>query len=409
MMRVMDLSAVHRRRVEAIQQAIREEPGLDGWLFCDFRHSDPLAYGVLLLDAGSHVTRRWYYWIPANGTPVKLVHSIEPHVLDPLPGEERRYVSWRDRQSALQSTLQPARRIAMEYSPYNAIPYISRVDAGTVDLVRSFDIEVVTSADLVQRFEAVWDARPLESHRIAAEALRRIVDEAFRQVGAMVGQGHPFGEYELQQFIMSRFRQYGLITSSSPIAAVNQHSADPHYTPSPETSQPIRKGDLVLIDLWAKQPDAGAAYADITWTGYVGSSVPERHERIFQIVRNARDTALDFVRQRVGAGKFPCGWEVDDACRRVIQEAGYADRFIHRTGHSIGVEVHGNGANIDNLETQDGRRLIPCTCFSIEPGIYLPGEFGIRSELDVYVSHDEAVVYGQPVQTQIVPIAVSAS
>jgi Xaa-Pro aminopeptidase len=404
----MDPSAVHRNRVEAIQQAIREEPGLDGWLFCDFRHSDPLAYGVLLLDVGLHVTRRWYYWIPASGMPVKLLHGIEPHVLGLLPGEERRYVSWRDRQSALQSILRPARRIAMEYSPYNAIPYVSRVDAGTVELVRSFDIEVVTSADLVQRFEAVWDARQLGSHRVAAEALRRIVDEAFHQVGAMVDRVEPFGEYDLQQFIMSRFRQYGLVTSSAPITAVNQHSADPHYSPSPETSQPIRKGDLVLIDLWAKQPDAGAVYADITWTGYVGSSVPERHERIFQIVRNARDAALGFVRQRIGAGNFPCGWEVDDACRRVIQEAGYADRFIHRTGHSIGVEVHGNGANIDNLETQDGRRLIPCTCFSIEPGIYLSGEFGIRSELDVYVSENEAVVYGQPVQTQIVPIPVRA-
>ncbi|MEX5218294.1 MAG: M24 family metallopeptidase [Nitrospira sp.] len=400
----MDLSPVHRSRVEAIQQAIREEPGLDGWLFYDFRHSDPLAYGVLLLDPELHVTRRWYYWIPANGIPVKLVHSIEPHALRPLPGEERRYVSWRDRQSALQSILRPAGRIAMQYSPYNAVPYVSRVDAGTVELVRSFDIEVGTSADLVQRFEAVWDARQLGSHRVAAEALRRIVDEAFHQVGTMVARAEPFGEYELQQFIMSRIRRHGLVTSSPPIAAVNDHSADPHYSPSPETSQPIRKGDLVLIDLWAKQPDAGAVYADITWTGYVGPSAPERHERIFQIVRKARDTAVDFVRQRVGAGNFPCGWEVDDVCRRVIQEAGYADRFIHRTGHSIGVEVHGNGANIDNLETQDGRRLIPCTCFSIEPGIYLPGEFGIRSELDVYVSHDEAVVYGQPVQTQIVPI-----
>lgn len=405
----MDLSGVHCRRIEAVQQAIREEPGLDGWLFYDFRHSDPLAYGVLLLDAAVHVTRRWYYWIPAVGTPVKLLHCIEPHVLDPLPGEERRYVSWRDRESALRSILQSARRVAMDYSPYNAIPYVSRVDAGTIDLVRSFNIEVVTSADLVQRFEAVWDARQLQSHRVAAEGLRRIVDEAFHQVGAMADHAKPFGEYELQQFIMSRFRHYGLVTSSPPIAAVNEHSADPHYTPLPQTSRPIRKGDLVLIDLWAKQPDAGAVYADITWTGYVGTSVPEQHRRIFEIVRNARDAALGFVRERVGIGNFPCGWEVDDVCRRVIEEAGYADRFIHRTGHSIGIEVHGNGANVDNLETQDSRRLIPCTCFSIEPGIYLPGEFGIRSELDVYVASNEAVVYGLPVQTEIVPIPVHAS
>jgi Xaa-Pro aminopeptidase len=395
-----------RRRIGEIQRAIREQPGLDGWLFYDFRHSDPLSYSVLLLDTEVHVTRRWYYWIPANGTPIKLVHGIEPRVLDSLPGTRQCYVSWRDRQSALQQILQGAGRVAMQYSPYNAIPYVSRVDAGTIDLVRSLGIEVVTSADLVQQFEAVWDARQLQSHCMAAQALRRIVDEAFLRVGEQVGRAEPFGEYDLQQFILSRFQQYGLVTSSPPIAAVNDHSADPHYTPSKETSRPIRSGDLVLVDLWAKQPAAGAVYADITWTAYVGGPAPDRHRRIFEIVRSARDAALAFVQQRIGAGNFPCGWEVDDVCRRVIQEAGYGDRFIHRTGHSIGIEVHGNGANIDNLETQDSRRLMPCTAFSIEPGVYLPGEFGIRSELDVYVSSGEAVVYGLPLQTEIVPILV---
>jgi Xaa-Pro dipeptidase len=396
-----------QKRIEGIQQAIREQPGLDGWLFYDFRHSDPLSYAVLLLPADMHVTRRWYYWVPASGTPVKLVHGIEPHVLDSLPGTRRCYVSWRDRQSALQELLQGATRVAMQYSPYNAIPYVSRVDAGTIELIRSFGIEVVTSADLVQQFEAVWDEGQLRSHRVAAEALRRIVDEAFHHVGANVGRAEPFGEYELQQFILSRFQQYGLVTSSPPIAAVNEHSADPHYTPSKEVSRPIRAGDLVLIDLWAKQPTPGSVYADITWTGYVGGPAPARHRRIFDIVRSARDAAVAFVRERIRARNFPCGWEVDDVCRRVIEEAGYGEQFIHRTGHSIGVEVHGNGANIDNLETQDGRRVMPCTAFSIEPGIYLPGEFGIRSELDVYVSFDEAVVYGLPLQTDIVPIPLS--
>jgi Xaa-Pro dipeptidase len=402
----MVMADLCRRRIEEIQQAIREQPRLDGWLFYDFRHSDPLSYGVLLLDTDAHVTRRWYYWVPANGTPVKLVHGIEPHVLDSLPGTCRWYVSWRDRQLALQQMLQGSRQIAMQYSPYNAIPYVSRVDGGTIDLVRSFGIEVVTSADLVQRFEAVWDAGQLQSHCVAAQALRRIVDEAFQHVGDQVGRAEPFDECDLQQFILARIQQYGLVTSSPPIAAVNDHSADPHYTPTKGTSRSIRSGDLVLIDLWAKQPTAGAVYADITWTAYVGGSAPDRHRRIFEIVRNARDAALAFVRQRVGAGNFPCGWEVDDVCRRVIQQAGYGDRFIHRTGHSIGIEVHGNGANIDNLETQDSRRLMPCTAFSIEPGIYLPGEFGIRSELDVYVSSGEAVVYGLPLQTEIVPILV---
>ena len=394
------------KRVADIPRAIREQPGLDGWLFYDFRHSDPLSYGVLLLDAHAHVTRRWYYWVPANGTPVKLVHAIESHVLDSLPGARHCYVSWRSRQGTLQHILQEAKRVAMQYSPYNAIPYVARVDAGTIELVSSFGIEVVTSADLVQQFEAVWDEMQLQSHCVAAAALRRIVDEAFGHVGRMVSQGGAFGEYDLQQFILSRFQEYGLVTSSPPIAAVNEHSADPHYSPTKESSGPIHSGDLVLIDLWAKQPAPGAVYADITWTGYVGGAVPDRHQAIFDIVRRARDAALAFVQRRIRAGSFPCGWEVDDVCRQVIQEAGYGERFIHRTGHSIGVEVHGNGANIDNLETQDSRCLMPCTGFSIEPGIYLPGEFGIRSELDVYVSSAEAVVYGLPLQTEIVAIPV---
>jgi Xaa-Pro aminopeptidase len=399
--------SVHQR-VEDIQQAIRDQPGLDGWLFYDFRHSDPLSYGVLLLDAHAHVTRRWYYWVPANGTPAKLVHGIESHVLDSLPGTRHCYVSWRSRQETLEHLLQGAKRVAMQYSPYNAIPYVARVDAGTIELVSSFGIQVVTSADLVQQFEAVWDEAQLQSHRVAAEALRRVVDEAFGHVGSMVAQGRAFGEYDLQQFILSRFQHYGLVTSSPPIAAANEHSADPHYSPTKESNRPIHSGDLVLIDLWAKQPGPVAVYADITWTGYVGGAAPDRHRRIFDIVRSARDAALAFVQRRVHARNFPCGWEVDDVCRQVIQEAGYGERFIHRTGHSIGVEVHGNGANIDNLETQDSRRLMPCTAFSIEPGIYLPGEFGIRSELDVYVSSDNTMVYGLPLQTEIVPIPLQA-
>ena len=401
----MTVSAVHHQRIKKLQKAIRDEPNVDGWLFYDFRHSDPLAYRLLLLDDTTHVTRRWYYWVPTSGTPVKLLHAIEPHILDALPGECRTYVSWQERESALQSILADAKRVAMQYSPLNAIPYVARVDAGTIELVKSFGMDVVTAADLVQRCEAVWDAAQVESHRVAAEGLRRIVDEAFSQVGREVDSSRgSFGEFELQQFIISRFSHYGLVTGSPPIAAVNEHSADPHYSPSPRTSAPLRRGDLVLIDLWAKQPHAGAVYADITWTGYVGPSVPDRYMEIFQIVREARDTALEYVRQKTRAGSLPCGWEVDDACRRVIQQAGYGDRFIHRTGHSIGVEVHGNGANIDNLETQDSRRLLPHTCFSIEPGIYLPGEFGIRSELDVYIADGDVSVYGQPLQTEIMTI-----
>ncbi|WHZ17213.1 MAG: Aminopeptidase YpdF (MP-, MA-, MS-, AP-, NP- specific) [Nitrospira sp.] len=409
MMAAMDASVRYNARVGRIQQAIRDQPGLDGWLFYDFRHLDPIAYRVLLLDQSLHVTRRWYYWVPAQGMPVKLQHRIELHVLDGLPGEVRSYVSWREQQSALGSFLQSAKRIAMQYSPMNAVPYLSRVDAGTIELVRSLGVEVVTSADLVQQFEAVWDEAQLASHQVAAEGLRAIVDEAFAFVGSSLAGGRDLTEYGLQQYILSRMQTHGLVTSSPPIAAVNAHSADPHYAPTSKGSAPIRRGDLVLIDLWAKQPDPGAVYADITWTGFIGQPVPSRHQEVFQVVRLARDTAVTFVQSRVRSGTFPYGWEVDDVCRQVIRDAGYGEYFVHRTGHSIGEEVHGNGANIDNLETQDARRLLPGTCFSIEPGIYLPGEFGIRSELDVYLSQKEAVVYGQPVQTDLVAISIPAS
>jgi Xaa-Pro aminopeptidase len=397
-------SSLHHTRITAIQAALQEADALDGWLFYDFRGSDPLAYRILLLDPSRHVTRRWYYWIPATGEPIKLLHRIEPHVLEELPGHDYQYVSWEEQRLMLSSLLKGRRRIAMQYSPLNAVPYLSRVDAGTIELIRKFGVEVVTSADLVQRFEAVWTDDQLESHRYATEALRRIVDEAFAHVGALITQGRPLTEYGLQQFILSRIHDAEMTTSSAPIAAVNTHSADPHYRPVESGSSPVTRDSLVLIDLWAKRTEPGSVYGDITWTGYTGKRTPPKQQAIFEHVRRGRDAALSFVQERVASGRFPFGWEVDDICRNVIREAGYGDFFVHRTGHSIGEEVHGNGANIDNLETQDSRLLMPRTCFSIEPGIYLPGEFGIRSELDVYISDRETLVYGQPLQTEIVPI-----
>jgi len=388
-------------RVLEIQRALREQEGLEGWLFYDFRGSDPLGYRVLLLDPSMHVTRRWYYWIPAEGTPQKLVHRIEPHVLDALPGHSHAYVSWDQQRQLLERLLSGSRRIAMQYSPMNAVPYVSRVDAGTMELVRSFGVEVVSSGDLIQLFEARWTDRQLESHQYAASALRRIVDEAFGHVGEILSKGLNLTEYGLQQFILSRIREAGMITSSPPIAAVNAHSADPHYAPPAAGSATITRDDLVLIDLWAKQPAAGSVYADITWTAYAGSTVPEKHRTVFSIVRQGRDAALNFVRTQMLAGQRPFGYEVDSACRLVIQAAGYGAQFVHRTGHSIGEEVHGNGANIDGLETQDTRRLMPHTCFSIEPGIYLPGEFGIRSELDVFLTERDALVFGLPLQSDL--------
>ncbi len=400
----MTATSDHERRIAEIQQALRGTLGLDGWLFYDFRGSDPLAYRVLRLDPTGHVTRRWYYWVPANGSPTKLMHRIEAHTLDQLPGDTMLYASWDEQRGCLTRILTGVKLAAMQYSPMNAIPYISRVDAGTIELVRNIGVEVTTSADLVQRFEAVWDDSQLASHREAAETLRRIVDDSFGHVAASLATSRLLTEYDLQQFILQCFQKEGLTTSSPPIVAVNAHSADPHYSPSPQGSAPIAEGDLVLIDLWAKRAEPGSVYADITWTGFVGQVTPIHHCEIFDTVREARDAALAFVRARVEAREFPCGWEVDEVCRQIIRAAGYGDRFVHRTGHSIGEEVHGNGANLDNLETHDARRLIPRTCFSIEPGIYLSGQFGIRSELDVYLSDCEALVFGQPVQTQLVAI-----
>lgn len=397
-------TVAHRTRIVAIQEALGDMGTLDGWLFYDFRNSDPLAYRVLLLDPAQHVTRRWYYWVPTSGEPVKLLHRIEPHVLDALPGQIQQYVSWEQQRTLLASLLRGRRRIAMQYSPFNAVPYLSRVDAGTIELIRSFGLDVVTSADLVQRFEAVWTDEQLASHRYAVTALRNIVDEAFTHVASCLTHELPLSEYGLQQFILARIRDAGMTTSSAPIAAVDAHSADPHYSPTESNASRITRDNLVLIDLWAKQTAPGSVYGDITWTGYTGATIPAKQRMIFDCVRRGRDAALSFVQDQVASGRFPCGWEVDDVCRHTIQTAGYGDFFIHRTGHSIGEEVHGNGANIDNLETQDGRRLLPRTCFSIEPGIYLPGEFGIRSELDVYVSDREAVVHGLPLQTEILSL-----
>ncbi|HKT35148.1 MAG TPA: M24 family metallopeptidase [Nitrospira sp.] len=395
-------SGTHEARVSEIQQALREH-NVDGWLFYDFRGSDPLGYRVLLLDPQMHVTRRWYYWIPAQGASHKLLHRIEPHVLDVLPGVCDTYVSWDQQRQLVGRLLKGSRRIAMQYSPMNAVPYVSRVDAGTLDLVRSFGIEVVSSGDLIQRFEARWTDRQLESHQYAAAALRRIVDDAFDHVRRSVDTGG-LTEYGLQQFILGRIGDAGMVTSSAPIAAVNEHSADPHYGPAPAGSSPITRDSLVLIDLWGKQAAAGSVYADITWTAYAGATVPEKHRMVFGIVRQGRDAALEFVRAQMQAGQRPFGYEVDAACRRVIESAGYGAHFVHRTGHSIGEDVHGNGANMDGLETQDTRRLMPRTCFSIEPGIYLTGEFGIRSELDVFLTERDALVFGLPLQRDLCPL-----
>ena len=389
--------AMLRQRLSDIQEALRHEP-VDGWLFYDFRGSDPLAYRILGLDATTISTRRWYYFIPTHGEPVGIVSSVEPRRLDVLPGQKKVFLSWQQLHAALAETLQGRRRIAMQYSPGNAIPYVSRVDAGTIELIRQFGVEIVSAADLVQRFEAVWTEAQWESHLRAAKGVRETVDEAF----AYIRQHTSISEYAVQQFIIERFKSRGLTTHHPPIVGINAHSADPHYEPQPEGSSLIRANAFVLIDLWAKEP--GGVYADITWTGFMGKEVPARYQEIFNHVRAGRDAAIEFVKARVAREQSFAGYEVDAVTRKIITDAGYGDYFVHRTGHSIGEEVHGNGANMDGLETRDERWVLPGTCFSIEPGIYLAGEFGVRSEINIYVSPHAAIVTGVPMQTAVIPI-----
>lgn len=390
--------------IAAVQKALAEDK-VDGWLFYFFHDNDPLAQHILGLGSSHFVSRRWFYLIPQYGAPRKLVHRIEMDALDALPGDKTVYLGWRELHDKLKEILAGCQTVAMQYSPLNAIPYVSRVDAGIVELVQeSGNVRVVSSADLVQRFEARWTPAQLKSHLLAADHLRAIVFEAFGTIAAQVQAGQPCHEYAIQQLIDRAFEQRGMISNSSCIVAVNANSGSPHYQPNSAKSDPIKNGDFVLLDIWAKLKEpADAVYADITWTGYVGESVPSKYEEIFQVVRGARDAALEFVGEAHRTRKTVHGFEVDDVARNFIKDRGYGNHFVHRTGHSIGLEVHANGANIDNLETRDERRLIANTGFSIEPGIYLE-EFGVRSEIDVFLSDDDAVVGGQPIQTTVIPI-----
>jgi len=387
--------------IKAIQSELRAE-GLDAWLFYDFHHRDPIGQRVLALPAEGMTTRRWFYLIPARGAPRKLVHRIESGVLDSLPGRKLVYAGQEELRKNLPRLLGRARKVAMQYSPRNAIPYVSMVDAGTVEMVRGLRCKVVSSADLVQKFEARWTPEQLQSHIDAGRVIDRVTQEAFAHAAHHVRNKAPLTEYDLQQWILEQFRANSIVVDDAPIVAVGPHAGDPHYEPRPGSSSAIREGDLLLLDIWGKGRAAGSVYYDITWMGFLGARVPEKYSRIFAIVREARDRAVAFVREAVEAGREIRGWQVDRVAREVIRKAGYAKYFVHRTGHSIGQEVHGSGANMDGLETQDVRRIIPHTCFSVEPGIYLP-EFGVRSEVNVYVEEDRARVTG-PVQTEILPL-----
>jgi Xaa-Pro dipeptidase len=383
--------------IAAIQTALLDQK-IDGWLFYDILHRDPIAYRVLGLDHAM-AKRRWFYMIPAKGVPRKLVHRIEAGALDSLPGEKLLYAAAGELEKNLKKLIGRERRVAMQYSPKNLIPYISLVDAGTVELIREHGCTVVSSADLVQQFEAAWTPAQLESHRAAGVAIDKITQAAFAEAARRVLAEEKFTEYDLQQWILGQFRASGVISDSPPIVAVGPHAGDPHYEPKERDSSEVHKGDLLLLDVWGKSLSQGSVYYDITWVGYLGSKVPAKYAKIFKIVRAARDAAVAFVLNSVKAGRTIEGWQVDRAAREVIRRAGYAKYFVHRTGHNIGQEVHGTGANMDGLETRDIRQVIPYTCFSVEPGIYLP-EFGIRSEVNVYVEKGRAEVTG-PAQTEI--------
>lgn len=387
--------------IKAIQSELRSEK-LDGWLFYDHHHRDAIAARVLGLNGHTKVTRRWFYFIPAKGAPSKLVHRIEAGGLDSLPGRKIEYSGWEELHKGLAKILSGAKTVAMQYSPQNDIPYIGLVDAGTVELVRKLGKKVLSSADLVQEFEAAWTPEQLASHRAAGEIVHDVTQRAFSHAGSFVRERKPLTEYDLQQWMAGQFRARGVIADGDPIVGVNRNAGNPHYEPAATGSSPIREGDLLLLDVWGKLDRPNCVFYDITWMGYLGASVPPKFAKIFQIVRGARDAAIEFVIKSISAGREIHGWEVDRTCREVIRKAGYGKYFTHRTGHSIGQDVHGNGANMDGLETRDNRRVVPHTCFSIEPGIYLP-EFGVRSEVNMYIGEGNAEVTG-PIQQEIIPI-----
>jgi Xaa-Pro dipeptidase len=385
--------------LSAIQKALRER-NIDAWLFYDHHHRDPIAYRVLGLPAGLMVTRRWFYLIPAKGEPTKLVHKIEAGHLDTLPGTKRLYSGWQELFDAMKGLLASHRDIAMQYSPNNLVFTISLVDAGTVDLIRGLGKNVVSSQDLVAQFEATMNDEQIASHYAARDIIDRLTAEAFQEIGRRVRNGGT-REHEIQQWFVDAFERENLVTDDPPIVAVNANSGNPHYEPSAKHPVAIKDGDFVLLDVWAKKNTPGAMYYDITWTGVVGKP-SDRQREIFKIVSEGRDIGVKTVLDAVSAGRPIAGWEVDRAVRSHIKKLGYGDYFIHRTGHSIGTEVHANGANMDDLEIHDERRILPNSCFSIEPGIYLP-EFGVRSEVNILVRSGSAEVTGK-IQREIVTI-----
>jgi Xaa-Pro aminopeptidase len=390
--------------LQAIQEALKSA-GYDGWLFYDFHNRDPITARILDMDTKRYMSRRWFYYIPAEGAPQKLVHAIEPWRCDHLPGEKHIYLPWPQQHDMLRNILFGAEKVAMQYSPNNAIPYVSIVDAGTVDLIRSFDVEVVSSGDLVSQFESHLSMADWEMHKDAGDVMQMVKDTTFKEVASRIKAGTNPKEYEIQEFMHDLMRKNNMTWNDGPIVAVNAHAGDPHFEPTAKNSHEIKEGDLLLLDLWAKKDVPGGIYYDITWMGFVGTDAPKKLEDIFSVIVNARNAALELVKDRFAKNVPVHGWEVDDTCRKVVEDAGYGEWFIHRTGHNIGEEVHGNGVNIDNLETKDERRIIPGTCFSVEPGIYMPQDnIGFRTEIDVFVTDEGKVEVTGPMQDKLIPV-----
>jgi Xaa-Pro aminopeptidase len=387
-----------KAKIEDIQTALRER-SIDGWLFYDHHHRDAIAYRILGLPESLMVSRRWFYFIPAHGEPVKLVHRIEAFHLDSLPGSKREYAPRQELVDNLREMLSGAKNVAMQFSPDNMIFTVSVVDAGTADLIRGFGTNIVSSANLVSQFEAAWTEDQIRSHFAARDSIDSIIAAVFPEIGRLARNGGT-NEFAIQQWLVEAFRRENLVADAPPIVAVNQNSGNPHYAPTSDHSSPVGEGDFILLDVWGKKNTPGAVYYDISWTGFVGHTLPNRVGEIFEIVRRSRDAGIDKVRTSIAAGKKLCGWEVDKASRDVLAAAGYGQYLNNRVGHSIGTEVHGNGANMDNFESRDDREVIPNTCFSIEPGIYM-AEFGLRSEINMLIRKNAAEVTGR-IQQEVI-------
>ena len=388
--------------IDKIKKSLQEE-NVDGWLFYNFKNLDPSANNILEIPKEKIFTRRWFYFIPRDGNPIKLAHRIEDKSLDHLPGDKLVYSSWKELHQNLKNILSPFKHICMQYSPLNAIPYVSFVDAGTVELIQQTGVNIKSSANLIQRFEAVVDSQSLDSHKKAAVILKEIVFQAFELVKNTILAEKQITEYEVQQFIIAKFEANNMECDHPPIVAVNEHSGDPHYEPSPQNSSYIKRKDILLIDLWAKFKQENSIYADITWMCVVDDVVAFEYAKIFNIARDARENASKYIQERLDNNQEVYGYQIDDICRKTIEDAGYGKYFVHRTGHSIGKDVHWKGVNMDNFETKDERKLIDGILFSIEPGIYM-SNFGVRTEIDMYIENGKAHISCPPAQSELIPI-----